>query len=91
MMPNPVRLFHITAIDNLAAICQRGALVSKNAGASLGSIIKILLMVARSRREPCVPFLIHQVAAFTILYHFILPPVRRCCRLSNTVMSLDAH
>jgi hypothetical protein len=36
MMPNPVRLFHITAIDNLAAICQRGALVSKNAGASLG-------------------------------------------------------
>lgn len=36
MMPNPVRLFHITAIDNLADICQRGALVSKNAGASLG-------------------------------------------------------
>jgi hypothetical protein len=36
MIPNPVRLFHITAIDNLADICQRGALVSKNAGASLG-------------------------------------------------------
>lgn len=33
MMPNPVRLFHITAIDNLAAICQHGALISKNAGA----------------------------------------------------------
>jgi hypothetical protein len=31
MMPTPVRLFHITAIDNLAAICQQGALVSKNA------------------------------------------------------------
>ncbi len=31
-MPDPVRLFHITAIDNLAAICQRGALISKNAG-----------------------------------------------------------
>jgi ssDNA thymidine ADP-ribosyltransferase, DarT len=36
MMPNPVRLFHITAIENLAAICQRGALVSKNAGATQG-------------------------------------------------------
>lgn len=36
MMPNPVRLFHITAIENLVAICQRGALISKNAGASLG-------------------------------------------------------
>lgn len=36
MMTNPVRLFHITAIANLRAICQRGALVSKNAGASLG-------------------------------------------------------
>jgi len=36
MMPNPVRLFHITAIDNLTAICQRGAMVSKNAGASQG-------------------------------------------------------
>jgi hypothetical protein len=36
MMPNPVRLFHITAIDNLAAICRSGALLSKNAGASLG-------------------------------------------------------
>jgi hypothetical protein len=36
MMPNPVRLFHITAIDNLTAICQRGALISKNAGISQG-------------------------------------------------------
>lgn len=36
MMPNPVRLFHITAIDNLRAICQRNELVSKNAGASSG-------------------------------------------------------
>ncbi|MCQ8104205.1 DUF4433 domain-containing protein [Methylomonas sp. SURF-2] len=36
MMPNPVRLFHITAIDNLADICRSGALLSKNAGASLG-------------------------------------------------------
>jgi hypothetical protein len=36
MMLSPIRLFHITAIDNLTAICQRGALVSKNAGASLG-------------------------------------------------------
>ncbi|MFI3184743.1 MAG: DUF4433 domain-containing protein [Methylococcaceae bacterium] len=36
MMPNPVRLFHITAIENLAAICQRGALVSKNQGAAQG-------------------------------------------------------
>lgn len=36
MMPNPVRLFHITAIGNLPAICRSGALLSKNAGASLG-------------------------------------------------------
>jgi len=25
-MPKPVRLFHITAMDNLAAICEQGAL-----------------------------------------------------------------
>ena len=31
-MPNPVRLFHITAIDNLSAIFEQGRLVSKNAG-----------------------------------------------------------
>jgi len=36
MMPNPVRLFHITAIDNLRAICKRGELISKNAGAIQG-------------------------------------------------------
>ena len=36
MMPQPVRLFHITAIDNLADICRSGALLSKNAGAQLG-------------------------------------------------------
>ena len=28
-MPRPVRLFHITAIDNLEMICQQGALLSK--------------------------------------------------------------
>jgi len=33
MMPNPVRLFHITAIGNLSAICLSGALVSKNSSA----------------------------------------------------------
>lgn len=33
-VPNPVRLFHITAIANLAAICQAGALLSKNQGAA---------------------------------------------------------
>lgn len=35
-VPNPIRLFHITAIANLKAICQCGALISKNAGASQG-------------------------------------------------------
>lgn len=35
-IPNPVRLFHITAIANLPAICAAGALVSKNGGASAG-------------------------------------------------------
>ncbi len=29
-MPNPVRLFHITAIENLAGICAQGTLFSKN-------------------------------------------------------------
>lgn len=34
MIPNPIRLFHITAIANLPAICAAGALLSKNAGAA---------------------------------------------------------
>lgn len=36
VIPNPVRLFHITAIANLPAICREGALLSKNAGAAAG-------------------------------------------------------
>ena len=32
----PIRLFHITAIENLPAICAAGALLSKNAGAAVG-------------------------------------------------------
>ena len=35
-MPNPVRLFHITAIANLPDICATGALLSKNLGVSAG-------------------------------------------------------
>src|SRR2546428_2790827 len=35
-VPNPVRLFHITAIANLAGICQAGALLSKNEGTAAG-------------------------------------------------------
>jgi hypothetical protein len=35
-VPNPVRLFHITAIANLSAICDTGSLLSKNAGALIG-------------------------------------------------------
>jgi hypothetical protein len=35
-VPNPVRLFHITAIANLPDICASGALLSKNLGASAG-------------------------------------------------------
>lgn len=35
-MPIPIRLFHITAIENLPAICAAGALLSKNAGAAAG-------------------------------------------------------
>jgi hypothetical protein len=35
-IPSPVRLFHITAIANLPAICAAGALLSKNAGAAAG-------------------------------------------------------
>jgi len=37
MMPDPVRLFHITAIDNLRAICKTGKLICKNEGAAQGS------------------------------------------------------
>ncbi len=36
LTPNPVRLFHITAIANLPAICTARALLSKNAGALAG-------------------------------------------------------
>ncbi|WCN08261.1 DUF4433 domain-containing protein [Marinomonas mediterranea] len=35
-MPRPVRLFHITAIDNLDMICQQGALLSKVRNKQLG-------------------------------------------------------
>ena len=35
-VPNPVRLFHITAIANLPDICAEGALLSKNAWATAG-------------------------------------------------------
>ncbi len=35
-IPNPMRLFHITAIANLSAICAAGALLSKNSGAQNG-------------------------------------------------------
>lgn len=35
-MPRPVRLFHITAIDNLGTICQQGALLSKTKSQQLG-------------------------------------------------------
>lgn len=34
--PHPVRLFHITAIGNLQAICRQGALLAKNAVAAAG-------------------------------------------------------
>lgn len=35
-VPDPVRLFHITAIANLPKICEAGALVSKKLGAAVG-------------------------------------------------------
>ena len=35
-VPNPVRLFHITAIENLPAICATGLLLSKNLGELVG-------------------------------------------------------
>ena len=35
-VPNPVRLFHITAIANLPQICAAGRLVSKNIGTAVG-------------------------------------------------------
>ncbi len=35
-MPRPVRLFHITAIDNLEMICRQGSLLSKTKSQQLG-------------------------------------------------------
>lgn len=35
-MPQPVRLFHITAMGNLPALCRTGALLSKTQGAAAG-------------------------------------------------------
>lgn len=35
-MTRPVRIFHITAIDNLEMICQQGALLSKTKSEQLG-------------------------------------------------------
>ncbi len=37
-IPNPVRIFHITALDNLVRICKEGALVAKNGGAQYVNI-----------------------------------------------------
>lgn len=37
-VPDPVRLFHITAIANLPAICQAGALLSKNQSTAAGIV-----------------------------------------------------
>jgi len=36
MVPDPIRLFHITAIDNLSDICRTGGLLSKSDGAVQG-------------------------------------------------------
>jgi hypothetical protein len=36
MIPNPIRLFHITAIDNLADICQSGVLLCKSESVAQG-------------------------------------------------------
>jgi hypothetical protein len=35
-VPNPIRLFHITAIGNLAGICSNGGLLSKDLGELIG-------------------------------------------------------
>lgn len=50
-MPNPVRLFHITAIANMAGICAQRALVSKNAIAQqAGAYINIAHQGAQGAR-----------------------------------------
>lgn len=55
MMPTPVRLFHITALKNLEAICQQKALISKNRvgnhGINYQSIAHTGAQGARSRRS----------------------------------------
>ena len=50
---DPVRLFHITAIANLPAICRSGALQAKNALAAVGAEYEnIAYQGAQSARVP---------------------------------------
>lgn len=59
MIPNPVRLFHITAIQNLAGICAAGELVSKNLGSAQGvtyqNIAHSGAQGARANKQVAVP------------------------------------
>ena len=41
MTPDPIRLFHITAIDNLETICGAGELICKSAGTPEQAMEKI--------------------------------------------------
>jgi hypothetical protein len=50
-MSKPVSLFHITAIDNLIAICQRGKLTSKNTMATQGINYQNIAHVAIQARR----------------------------------------
>ena len=67
---NATRLFHITAVANLPAICRAGALVSKNAGAAAGvayqNIAHAGAQSARSARRAPVPpgGLVHDFVPF---------------------------
>lgn len=54
-VPNPVRLFHITAIDNLTAIAAAGALHCKNAGHRYTNIAHQGAQGARASRQVPVP------------------------------------
>jgi hypothetical protein len=50
-IPNPVRIFHITALANLPGICQSAALLAKNHGAQYTNIAHQGAQGARSARS----------------------------------------
>lgn len=54
-MPQPVRLFHITALGNLPALCRAGALLSKTQGAAAGVVYQNIAHEGAQRARAAKP------------------------------------